>query len=62
MQQTLDPTRRGFSVDEVSRMYHMSRQRVYDEINAGRLPSMKVGARRVITLPHLEKWEQECAA
>lgn len=62
MKDTLDPTRRGFSVDEVARLYHLSRQRVYDEINAGRLQSMKVGSRRIITPEHLRAWEQECAA
>ena len=62
MVQPLDSTRRGFTVDEVARAYSLSRQRVYDEINAGRLHSMKVGARRIITPEHLNAWEQECAA
>lgn len=57
-----DLPRRGFSVDEVARLYHISRQRVYDEINAGRLQSMKVGSRRIITPEHLARWEKECAA
>lgn len=58
----LDGTRRGYSVEEVAHAYHLSRQRVYDEINAGRLKSMKVGARRIITSEHLSAWERECAA
>lgn len=58
----LDPNRRGYSVDEISRAYHLSRQAVYNEINSGRLQSMKVGARRIITPEHLNAWERECAA
>lgn len=59
---TLDETRRAYSVDEVAAMYRLSRQKVYDEINAGRLHSSKVGKRRLITLPQLQAWESECAA
>ena len=62
MSENLDSTRRGYSVEEVARAYHLSRQRIYDEINAGRLKSMKVGARRIILPAHLHAWEQECAA
>lgn len=51
------PTRRGYSVDEVSRMYRLSRQKIYDEINAGRLQSIKVGTRRIVTEAHLDTWE-----
>jgi hypothetical protein len=62
MNPSLDPSRRGFNVDEVARSYHLSRQRIYDEMNAGRLQSMKVGSRRIITPAHLAAWEQACAA
>jgi excisionase family DNA binding protein len=62
MREHLDPTRRGFSVDDVSRAYGLSRQRIYDELNNGRLPSMTVGRRRVITFNHLDEWERRCAA
>jgi excisionase family DNA binding protein len=54
----LDSERRGYSVDEVARLYRIARQTVYDELNAGRLPSMKIGKRRVITPAHLEAWEK----
>lgn len=54
--------RSGFSVDEVAQMYGLSRQKVYDEINAGRLHSMKVGKRRMLTQSHLERWESTCEA
>jgi excisionase family DNA binding protein len=62
MSKDLSPTRRGFSVEDVAHAYGLSRQRVYDEINAGRLHSLKVGRRRIITMEHLRAWEQECAA
>ena len=54
--------RRGFSVDEVARQYHLSRQRIYDEINAGRLPTLKVGTRRIITPANLDVWERAVSA
>ena len=54
--------RRGYSVDDVAAMYHLSRQKVYDEINAGRLASFKVGQRRVITTKHLDQWEATASA
>lgn len=53
--------RRGYSVDDVCRIYDLSRQRIYLEIKSGRLPSMKVGSRRVITPAHLDAWEKACA-
>lgn len=59
---TLDETRRGYSVDDVAHAYGLSRQKVYDEINDGRLHTLKVGNRRIITLANLQAWEQECAA
>ena len=49
--------RRGYTVDEVASMYHLSRQKVYDEINANRLGSFKVGQRRIVTAKHLDRWE-----
>jgi hypothetical protein len=49
--------RRGYSVDEVSAMYHLSRQKVYDEMNDGRLAYLKAGQRRIITQAHLDDWE-----
>lgn len=62
MAKDLDPTRRGYSVEEIAHAYHVSRQHIYNELNSGRLKSMKVGARRIITPEHLQAWEQECAA
>ena len=57
---TLTPDdRRGYTVDEVAFMYHLSRQKVYDEMNGGRLGSLKFGQRRVITPKHLDEWEAE---
>ncbi|HPE80102.1 MAG TPA: helix-turn-helix domain-containing protein [Gammaproteobacteria bacterium] len=56
--QTSDqPSKRGYSVDEVSVMYGLSRQKVYDEIHSGRLKSFKVGVRRVIPTTALADWE-----
>lgn len=58
----LDETRRAYGIEEIATMYRLSRQKIYDEINAGRLKSMKVGKRRMCTLAHLEDWEKEVAA
>ncbi len=58
----LEETRRAYSIEEIAAMYRLSRQKVYDEINAGRLKSIKIGKRRLCTLPHLEAWERECVA
>lgn len=49
--------RRGYSVDEVASMYGIARQKVYDEMRAGRLKSFKVGVRRVIPAKALADWE-----
>lgn len=49
--------KRGFSIEDVAVMYGLSRQKVYDEVNAGRLKSFKVGKRRIIALSALEQWE-----
>lgn len=54
--------KRAYSVDEVAILYGVSRQKIYDEINAGRLHSFKIGNRRLIPNASLDAWEKGDAA
>lgn len=53
-----DIAKRGYCVDQVAMMYGVSRQKIYDEINAGRLYSFKIGQRRIIPTNALNDWEK----
>jgi len=46
----------GFSVDEVIQCTGLSRQTIYNELNAGRLRSFKVGRRRLVSPAALDSW------
>lgn len=49
--------RRGYSVDEVAKMYGLSRNKVYDALALGHLHSFKIGKRRIIPTSALKAWE-----
>jgi hypothetical protein len=46
----------AFSVDDLIVAYGLSRQSIYNEINAGRLRVMKVGRRTLISAEAREDW------
>jgi excisionase family DNA binding protein len=46
--------RLAYSVDEAAAITGLSRDLLYDQMRAGRLASLKVGRRRIITRRHLE--------
>lgn len=46
--------RLAYSVDEAAAITGLSRDLLYDQMRAGRLPYLKVGRRRIITRQHLE--------
>lgn len=49
--------KRGFSIQDISKIYGISRQTIYNEINSGNLKTFKIGRRRLITLSAIESWE-----
>ena len=51
---TIQPS--GLSVPEVMESTGLSRQTVYNEINAGRLRTFKVGRRRLVSPAALADW------
>lgn len=54
--------RRGYTVDEAAALYHLSRSRLYIEIQTGRLRSIKIGKSRRILPEHLHEWERSLTA
>lgn len=54
--------RLAYSVDEAARATGLSRDLLYDEMRAGRLPYLKVGRRRIITRQQLEAFLTQGAA
>jgi excisionase family DNA binding protein len=48
-----------YSIDELMRALKLSRQVVYDEINAGRLKTYKVGRRRFASAEALRAWVRQ---
>lgn len=46
--------KKALSPEEVAELLGVSRSTVYREMSRGKLPSTKVGARRLIMLPDLE--------
>jgi excisionase family DNA binding protein len=44
------------SIEEAVKMTSMSRSYLYQEIALGNLPSIKVGARRLVTVAALRAW------
>lgn len=53
---TAPVTRRAMSINEFCRDYSMSRTAAYDLIRAGKLPSVMVGAKRIIRVDDAEAW------
>lgn len=49
--------RRAYLVKEIAALYRLSPQTIYDEINAGRLKTFKIGRRRMILKGALDAWE-----
>jgi excisionase family DNA binding protein len=45
--------RLAYSVDEAARALGLSRDVIYDQLRTGRLKSLKVGRRRIITREHI---------
>lgn len=52
----------ALSVEDTMRAAGLSRQTIYDEINAGRLRSFKVGHRRLISPAALAQWVSDAEA
>jgi excisionase family DNA binding protein len=48
--------RLAYSIPEAARALGLSRDVIYDEIRAGRLESLKVGRRRIITRKHIDEF------
>jgi excisionase family DNA binding protein len=48
--------RLAYSVPEAARALGLYRDVIYNEIRAGRLESLKVGRRRIITRTHIEEF------
>lgn len=46
----------AYSVDEAARALGLSRELIYDQLRTGRLKSLKVGRRRIITREHMDKF------
>ena len=59
--QTAEPNG-AFTVGEFCRVYKISRQTVYNEINAGRLKSYTVGRARRISKQSAREWQQQLEA
>jgi excisionase family DNA binding protein len=54
--------RLAYSVDEVAQITGLSRDLLYDEMRSGRLDSIKVGRRRIITRQHLDAFLAKAAS
>ena len=48
--------RLAYSVDEAARALGLSRDVIYGQLRTGRLQSLKVGRRRIITREHIDKF------
>jgi excisionase family DNA binding protein len=48
--------RLAYSVDEAARLTGLSRDLLYDQMQRGKLPYVKIGRRRHITRQHLEQF------
>ena len=57
-------SRVAFSVSEVSEVTSLGRSSIYQEIQAGRLATFKVGSRTLIHADDLNRWinEHRCAS
>ena len=44
-----EPPALTYSIDQLSRAANLSRAEIYNHINAGRLKTLKVGRRRLVT-------------
>jgi excisionase family DNA binding protein len=54
--------RLAYSVDEVAQITGLSRDLLYDQMRSGRLGSIKVGRRRIITRQHLDAFLARAAS
>jgi excisionase family DNA binding protein len=48
--------RLAYPVEEAARALGLSQELIYDQLRTGRLKSLKVGRRRIITRQHLDKF------
>jgi len=55
-EQTPTPTKVGYSITEAAQAAGVCRQTIYNEINAGRLATFKVGRRRFVRPETLSAW------
>ena len=46
----------SYSIPEVAEMVGISRRTVYEEIYSGRLSTLKIGARRLVSRRQLDAW------
>ena len=54
--------RRGYTIDEASALYRLSRSTLYLELQSGHLKSIKIGKSRRILPENLNAWESGLAA
>ena len=54
--------RLAYSVDEVAQIIGLSRDLLYDQMRSGRLGSIKVGRRRIITRQQLDAFLARAAS
>jgi excisionase family DNA binding protein len=50
----------AYSVAEAARVLGLSHSMIYDQLRTGRLDSLKVGRRRIITRDHIERLLAGC--
>ena len=55
-------TKRVLTVAEFCERYNLSRTKAYEFMNQGKLRSLKIGAKRVITNDAAEEWLSSMAA
>ena len=48
--------KRAYSISSFCGAYEIGRTKTYDEINSGRLKTVKVGRRRIIPHDNAEEW------
>ena len=57
-----DMTIAAYTVDQFGAAYNLGRTRIYQEISAGRLRIMKVGARTLISREAADEWRRNLEA
>jgi len=50
------PSRVAYTINEAIYIFNIGRTKLYDEINAGRIKTVKIGAKTLIPATEPEKW------